>query len=437
MKVLVISARGLHLGHLGCYGNEWVETPAFDRLAAEGVVFDGHLADRPDADGAYASWRGGRYCLPAPDGDAAPPNPAADLLHLLRQQGVRTALVRDVSRPTAPAFAEGWDASLVSDTGDEGTPMEYALDAWQEALDGVADSENWLLWLELATPLPPWDVPEGYLVRYLLDRDDDEEEEEEEEDEEWVEDEGEDEEQDEDEDEEPEEEIDVPEPIVDPAIGPLDPDDDRTFLRLQRTCAGAVTYLDAGLGLMLEELQRRGLLDEVLLIVTGDHGFPLGEHGVVGPCRPWLHDELVHVPLLLRWPGRLPAGRRVAGLTQPVDLMPTLLDAFGVPPPVVHGHNLLPLARGEVDRVRDYACSGLRMGESLEWALRSPEWAYLLPLRGDPARAPRLYVKPDDRWEVNDVAQHHLELCERLAEVLRVFVEATRRPGPLRPPELA
>jgi hypothetical protein len=47
-----------------------------------------------------------------------------------------------------------------------------------------------------------------------------------------------------------------------------------------------------------------------------------------------------------------------------------------------------------------------------------------------------LYVKPDDRWEVNNVRQHHLELAERLEQTLRGFVEATRHPGPLRPPEL-
>jgi hypothetical protein len=51
-------------------------------------------------------------------------------------------------------------------------------------------------------------------------------------------------------------------------------------------------------------------------------------------------------------------------------------------------------------------------------------------------RGPQLYVKPDDRWEVNDVRQHHLEVAEHLEDVLRGFVSATRRPGPLLAPEL-
>src|ERR671934_262335 len=52
MRVLVIVARGLQLGYLGCYGNTWVETPAIDALAARGVVCDQHFADAADPEGA-------------------------------------------------------------------------------------------------------------------------------------------------------------------------------------------------------------------------------------------------------------------------------------------------------------------------------------------------------------------------------------------------
>jgi hypothetical protein len=121
-------------------------------------------------------------------------------------------------------------------------------------------------------------------------------------------------------------------------------------------------------------------------------------------------------------------------LTQPVDLMPTLLDAFAVSPPVIHGGNLLSLIRGEAQETRPYACSG---GPD-EWALRTHDWAFFLPVRSQPEdpRGPRLYVKPDDRWEVNDLAQHHPELSERLEKTLRGFMAATGRPGLLEAPPL-
>ena len=48
MKVLALTASGLHLGYVGCYGSDWVTTPTLDRLAAEGIVFDQHYADCPE-----------------------------------------------------------------------------------------------------------------------------------------------------------------------------------------------------------------------------------------------------------------------------------------------------------------------------------------------------------------------------------------------------
>ena len=61
MKILVLVIDNLHLGFLSCYGNDWIDTPALDRLAAEGVVFDRHYSDCPDA--AAARRKKGRHPL--------------------------------------------------------------------------------------------------------------------------------------------------------------------------------------------------------------------------------------------------------------------------------------------------------------------------------------------------------------------------------------
>jgi arylsulfatase A-like enzyme len=394
-KVLVIVARGLHLGYPSCYGNDWVETPAFDRLAAEGVVFDRHYADCPDPEAARRAWQTGRHQIPAEDA-GPPPDQSAELFTLLRQQGVSVVEVG-------------------------GRDAEGAVKRARAALKRLAGAERWLVWLELGSLLPPWDVPEEIQDLYFREAAGEDAED------------GEDGEADE--DEEPADEGPPPEPLFDPPAGPVDPKDDVLFARLQLSYAAAVTHCDAVLDDLLEHLRETGLLDEMFVVVTADQGLPLGEHGHVGDGVPGLHDELVHLPLVLCLPGREEAGRRVPDLTQPADLMPTLLELFGLPAAAeVHGHSLLPLARGRAETVRAYACSGLRRGDGLEWALRTPEWAFLLPL-GPPGK-PQLYVKPDDRWEVNDVLQHHLDLAERLEQVLRGFVAAAQKPGPLRPPEL-
>jgi arylsulfatase A-like enzyme len=427
MKILLILARGLQAGALGPYGNPWIDTATLNRLAAEGIVFDQHFASRADAAGACQVWRSGRYAFPGTPTAPAP----ADLLEQLARQGIRTTLLLDASRDFPAELASGWDeVQRVTPVGAEETPLEAMLAAARSRLQALAGQDSWLLWVDLATLIAPWEVAGDFVDAYFQEPPEEEKEEEEEE------------EEAEEEDLEEEEELEEEEPLTpiqEHPPGPLDPDDDTLYLSLQTSYAAAVSYLDAGIGDLLDELARQDPAGEVLVLVTSDAGQALGEHGLVGPVRPWLHDEIVHIPLLLRLPGSAQAGRRVPALTQDVDLAPTLAALFGLAVPGTHGHDLGPLLRGEVEELRPYACSGLQVDAGIEWALRSPEWALLLPVQphaDDSGRTPQLYVRPDDRWEVNEVRQHHLEGAESLERTLRAFVQLAGQPGPLTPPPL-
>ncbi len=108
MKVLVVVARGLQAGAVGACGNTWIGTPSLDRLAAGGLVFDWHFADRADPAGARRAWRTGRYDLPGP-AEGPTPAKAPDLLRSLRDHGTHTCLIVDASRPAPPEFEAGWD----------------------------------------------------------------------------------------------------------------------------------------------------------------------------------------------------------------------------------------------------------------------------------------------------------------------------------------
>jgi arylsulfatase A-like enzyme len=398
MKVLVVNACALHLGYIGCYGNEWIETPNFDRLAAEGVVFDQHFSDNPGAatEGPHRFVWTGRYRLPLPGGEDT--SAEGEPLHAnfsLDSLGSVPSLLVEPRRPGLSALtAESLRKRILQDT--------------LAGLDRLAANDRWLLGVDLPSLAPPWQVPDEFLDRYFPEG--------------------------------AEEDEDPLTPWLNPPPGPLDTADATALERLQNTYAAAVNSFDAHLGRLLEELDERGLKDQVLLCVTAARGLALGEHGIIGDYWPWLHDEVVRLPLILRLPGGEEAGRRVPGLTQPVDMPPTILEALGLPlPPSFQGQSLWPLLRGEKEQVRAYACSGWRLGEHAEWALRTPEWAFLLPgdaPSGLTGRGPQLYVKPDDRWEVNNVIQHHLETAEHLQETMLGFVQATTRPGPLQPPEL-
>jgi arylsulfatase A-like enzyme len=413
MKALVVTVRGLQAAVLGCYGNAWVETPAFDALAAGGVVFDNHCADAADPAGARRAWRSGRYHLTP----TAAPGP--DLLAELRARGVATTLIVDRSRPVPHEFEDGWDTVVRIEAGAADRPLEATFGAARAALERLAGREDWLLWLDLATLLPPWDVPDGFLEAFFPTEEPDDEEEEEEEDDEEV--------------EEPaaaEEKSEPLTPLTDPCAGPLDPADDVLYLRIQNTYGGAIGYVDAGLGELMDLLKENNLDGAALVVVTSDIGQALGERGAVGSIGVGPHEELIHLPLLVRLPGGSEAGRRVAVLTQAVDLAPTLAEAFGATLPDAHGASLWPPLSGRTERLREYAVAVTPRGG----CLRTREWAFIPST--EPGREPQLYVKPDDRWEVNDVHQHHLELTDVFEQTLREFSAAVARPGPLVAPAL-
>jgi arylsulfatase A-like enzyme len=291
--------------------------------------------------------------------------------------------------------------------------LEQMLAAAEKSLKKLARRDGSLLWVELGTTLPPWDVPRDFQEPYFQAACD---------------------EDDEDEDDETEavegtaetssEEPAPLEPLPSPPLGPADMGDDELYERMQSTYAAAVSYVDAGIGLLREKAG-----DGTVFLVTSDQGFPLGEHGIIGTAGAAPHDELIHLPLLVCLPGEAHAGRRVARLTQAVDLAPTLAEAFGLHAPDAHGHSLWPLLRGEAEQVRAYAVAG-----ETALCLRTPDWSLQLP--AETGRRPQLFVKPEDRSEVNDVAQHHLEWTEYLERLLHEFVAATRHPGGLEAPAL-
>lgn len=107
-------------------------------------------------------------------------------------------------------------------------------------------------------------------------------------------------------------------------------DDDKTRFIKDRY-DGGVAFLDEHIGKLLQGLRDSGRLDDMIVVVTADHGEVLDEHGEEWFSHdPHLVQENLHVPLLVRLPGGAHAGRRVDALVQGVDLLPTLLELTGV-----------------------------------------------------------------------------------------------------------
>jgi arylsulfatase A-like enzyme len=108
-----------------------------------------------------------------------------------------------------------------------------------------------------------------------------------------------------------------------------------------------VRSVDAAVGTVLDALDAAGLRDRAIVIVVADHGEEFWEHGGVEHGHT-VYEELVHIPLLLRWPGHIAAGSRVRSVVRITDVLPSILElvSAGVPPGL-DGQSVLPLIRGD------------------------------------------------------------------------------------------
>lgn len=114
---------------------------------------------------------------------------------------------------------------------------------------------------------------------------------------------------------------------------------------------GMISHLDAGVGEILEALERCGQAENTVVVYVGDHGLAIGSHGLMGKMS--LYDHSTRVPFILRGPG-VPEGLRSEALCQSYDLFPTLCDLAGISvPATVEGRSLGPVLRGESPEHRE------------------------------------------------------------------------------------
>jgi len=191
--------------------------------------------------------------------------------------------------------------------------------------------------------------------------------------------------------------------------------------RLRACYDGEIAFTDRSLGRLLDELRRLGRLDDTLVIVTADHGEEFFEHRGFEHGRT-LYGELLHVPLVMRFPNGSLRGRRLTTRARQIDVMPTVLEYVGVPIPAeVRGRSLLadiprPAAAPQVE---SYAHTRLG-GRDLQ-AITTGQWKVIEgePGRGLPLQA---YDLTSDAGESRNVARQNPLLTDYAREALSTWL---------------
>jgi arylsulfatase A-like enzyme len=162
-----------------------------------------------------------------------------------------------------------------------------------------------------------------------------------------------------------------------PLEGPLSEAQQR---ELKHGYYASVSFIDAQVGLLLAELDRLDLARNTIVVLWGDHGWKLGEHG--GWCKQTNYEIDTNAPLMIRAPGAKSNGTQTRALVEFVDLYPTLCELAGLPvPAAMQGTSLAPLLSGAASKVKEAAYSQFpRKHEGREYmgyAVRTERYRYI------------------------------------------------------------
>jgi len=199
---------------------------------------------------------------------------------------------------------------------------------------------------------------------------------------------------------------------------------------------GAVAYMDSCIQAIFQALEARGILDETIVVFNSDHGETLYDH----ECwfdHHGLYEPTLHVPLVIRYPSKVAAGKRVSGYNQHQDLMPTLLELAGIEAEThFDGRSLVPMMRGETHSHRSEMyiteCTWMR-----KHGWRTPEWKLILALEPDFHFKPpvELYNLVHDPLENDNVADENPDVVALLTARMEAWIarreEETGLPDPI------
>ncbi|MDR0610350.1 MAG: sulfatase-like hydrolase/transferase [Planctomycetaceae bacterium] len=381
MNIFCLSIDGFHSGMIGAYGNSWIQTPSLDRLASQSVLFDRCYVETLDLSLLFDSlWR-------------------------FRQQKERTVLLTDDNDIFFHAKANNFDKRYRLKPFESQEPVSSLEEtqfftAFAAALDLFREqkhsSKPCFLWTHLQGFRGRWDFPISYRESHRGDED-------------------------------PVPYSGVEIPYFKPPYGKLAPKqpnrnvttiDPDKIQSVMEGYSGGVAVLDHALAGLLDSLENGELGDETLFLLFSTRGFSLGEHGRIGADN-YLYSENVQIPLCVRFPDGFGASVRIPALFGLSDLASFLNNVNNVNNVNNISDNKSPFF-DLVQEKTEIIHERLRLTGRKDSVLVTPDWFFRKVPEGYMSDGYiELYVKPDDRWETNNVADR----CPEIVEELTLYFE--------------
>ena len=415
-NLILFGIDSLRADRMSCYGYERQTTPHIDRFAQSGTLFEQNYSPHIPTTSAYASMLTGLDCFStsvvALRHQGGLPKSVRTLPEILKKNGYNTSCVGFTGNPSSRGFDKYFDYPAWGSWATGRSPKAEKLNEVAiPELDRLAKSTKpFFLFLRHMDPHAPYLPPAPFERMFYSGNEFD-----------------------------PKNKSLEPvfnfKPFCDFFADWMPPGvRDRHYIDAQYD--GAIAYMDACIQRLITRVEELGLFDDTLIVINGDHGETLYEHD----CwydHHGMYDNCLHVPLIIRLPGKVPAGERVKGMTLHQDLTPTILQLLNVKSDIrFDGQSLLPLISGK--RASNYSefyiteCTWMR-----KHGWRTPEWKLMIALEPDFHFKPRveLYNLIEDPLELKNLANKEKKIAALLEERMLAYIaqreKATGAPNPM------
>jgi arylsulfatase A-like enzyme len=402
-NIVLFGVDSLRADHMSCYGYPRLTTPHIDQFARGGTLFERTYSAHIPTTSAYSSMLTGRDCFGTQivalrhRGGMRPE--VKTLPEILKEAGYQTSCVGFTGNAAARGFDTYLDYAGWGSWNEGRSPKAENLNrvAIPELDRLVSSGEPFFLFLRHMDPHAPYLPPEPFERAFYHGNECD-----------------------------PENRSMDPvmafKPFCDFFASWMPPGiSDKEYVIAQYD--GAVAYMDAAIRTIFTALEAHGIRDDTIIALNGDHGETLYDH----ECwfdHHGLYECTLHVPLILRYPAKVPAGRRVTGFNQHKDLVPTLLELAeidaGIP---FDGRSLMSVIDGEVaSHESEFYITECTWMRKHGW--RTPEWKLIVALEPDFHFKPEveLYNLVEDPEEYDNRAEREPEVVALLRSRMEAWI---------------